>query len=221
MTNAVKREWKNLVTLNDNNEVIDMAPNKAEKVSDVPENIFKLSNKAIRETLINRRNTTVCSVGFWNRKYDTYILNYFGIAITASKESRLRLLHFKIFHNIYPTNILLYKMKIKATNKCEYCKTFDFIEHFFFHCQKLQGYWKHVETVIFSKVNEKIVIKEKVALFGVLSSDLFEVKDKCIDNINMSLLVAKMCISKAKYRKLNNPTIIIIRHRNGFKRNIF
>ena len=99
-------------------------------------------------------------------------------------------------------------MKIKTTNKCEYCKTFDFIEHMFFHCQKLQGFCKHVETVIFSKLNEKIVIDEKVTLFGVLSSDLFEVEDKCIDNINIVLLVAKMCVSKATYGKLNNPTII-------------
>ena len=68
MTNAVKREWKKPVTLNDNNEVINTAPNKVEKVSDVAKNIFKLSNKAIRETLINRRNTTVCSVGFCKRK---------------------------------------------------------------------------------------------------------------------------------------------------------
>ena len=54
VTSAVKREWKNLVTLNDNNEVIDTAPNKEDKVSDVDENIFKLSNKVIRETLTVR-----------------------------------------------------------------------------------------------------------------------------------------------------------------------
>ena len=120
VTSAVKREWKNLVTLNDNDEVIDTVPNKVYKVNDVVENIFKLSNKAVRETLKNSKSTTVCSVGFWKRRYDTDILNYFGIAITASKESRLRLLHFKILHNIYRTNILLYKMKINTTNKCEY-----------------------------------------------------------------------------------------------------
>ena len=114
MPNSVKGEWKNLVTLIDNNEVIDTAPNKVDKVSDVTENIFKLSNKEIRKTLISRRNTPVFSVGFWKRKYDTDILNYFGIAITVSKESRLRLIHFKILHNIYPTNILSYKMKINA-----------------------------------------------------------------------------------------------------------
>ena len=96
VTNAVKRELKNLVTLNDNDEEIDTAPNKVDKVSDVTEKIFKLSNKAIRETLTNRRKTTICSVRFWKRKYDTDILNNFGIAITESKESRLRLFHFKM-----------------------------------------------------------------------------------------------------------------------------
>ena len=65
-----------------------------------------------------------------------------------------------------------------------------------------------MEIVIFSKHNEKIVIDEKVSLFCVLNSNLFEVEDKCIDNINMTLLVAKMCISRAKYGKLYNPTII-------------
>ena len=65
-----------------------------------------------------------------------------------------------------------------------------------------------MDTIIFSKLNEKIFIDEKIALFGLLSSDLFEVEDKCIDNINMTLLVAKMSVSKAKYGKLNNPTIL-------------
>ena len=35
VTNAVKRERMNLVTSKDNNEMIDMAPNKVDKVSDV------------------------------------------------------------------------------------------------------------------------------------------------------------------------------------------
>ena len=65
--------------------------------------------------------------------------------MTASKESRLRLLYFKILNNIYPTNILLSKMKIKTSDKCEYCKTHDLIEHFFFHCKRLEGFWKCVE----------------------------------------------------------------------------
>ena len=74
----------------------------------------------------------------------------------------------------------------------------------FFIAKSFKGFEE--TCVIFSKLNEKIVSDEKVALFGLLSSNLFGVEDKCIDNINMTLLIAKMYISKAKYGKLNNPT---------------
>ena len=72
--------------------------------------------------------------------------------MTASKESRLRLLLCKILYNIYPANILLSKMKIKRNDKCEY----DFNEHFFFHCKKLEGFWKCVEQYFFLKTERKI-----------------------------------------------------------------
>ena len=49
VTNAVKREWKNLVTLNDNNEVIDTAPNKVDKVSDVTETSLNLATRKLEK----------------------------------------------------------------------------------------------------------------------------------------------------------------------------
>ena len=36
--------------------------------------------------------------------------NYWEVAIRCTRETRLRVLHRKILHNIYPTNILLRKM---------------------------------------------------------------------------------------------------------------
>ena len=107
--------------------------------------------------------------------------------MTASKESRLRLLHFKILHNFYPTNIRLSKMKIKTSDKCEYCKTYDFIEHFLFHCKRLQRSWKCVEQYIFLEIERKIIINEIVALFGVLGYDLYESKGTTANNINIGL----------------------------------
>ena len=57
--------------------------------------------------------TPVYNIGFWKRKFGIDIERYFGNAITACKETRLRLSHFKILHNIYPTNILLRKIENK------------------------------------------------------------------------------------------------------------
>ena len=58
---------------------------------------------------------------------------------------KLRLLHFKIEHNIYPSNILLNKMRIKETDLCEICGVTYFIEHIMsIHGTLLKGFWKKV-----------------------------------------------------------------------------
>ena len=68
-----------------------------------------LFNKRLRETIARQSNKEICAVNFWKHKFDVDIENYFNIAHKATKESRLRLLHSKFIHNIYPTNILLEK----------------------------------------------------------------------------------------------------------------
>ena len=45
------------------------------------------------------------------------IENYFNTAHEATKESRLRLLHFKFIHDIYPTNILLEKNRVEGNKQ--------------------------------------------------------------------------------------------------------
>ena len=48
-------------------------------------------------------------------------------------------------------------------------------------------------------------IDEQVALFGVLKADLkSDTKQTTLNNINTILLVAKMCISEARYGKSQN-----------------
>ena len=65
-----------------------------------PKTSLNIQMKKLEASSSTVKNTTVCSIGFWKRKYNIDIQNYFVTATTASKESRLRLLHFKILHNI-------------------------------------------------------------------------------------------------------------------------
>ena len=53
-------------------------------------------------------------------------------------------------------------------------------------------------SAFFHKTEQKVIIDEKVALFGVLGCDLYESKGTTANDINVVLLVAKMCISKVK-----------------------
>ena len=112
-------------------------------ISDMAVTIFNLSYKEKRNIKKKIKNTPVCSIGFW--KFGIDVERYFGNAIKACKETRLSLLHFKILHNIYPTLTLLRKMKITNTDMCQFCNTHDFIEHFFFHCKRLENFWKEIE----------------------------------------------------------------------------
>ena len=60
---------------------------------------------------------------------------YMEKTVEATKEVRLTELQWKLLHNIYPTNILLSKMRVRENNKCTYCPwEIDYIEHFFNDC---------------------------------------------------------------------------------------
>ena len=79
----------------------------------------------LRQHLVNRKAPEPCAKGFWNRKFPVDLdKNFWSISFRATKETRHRVLHWKILHNIYPTNILLCKMKVKENNKCTYCNEF-------------------------------------------------------------------------------------------------
>ena len=145
----------------------------------------------------------------WHRKFGIDIRGHFAIAHEATTESRLRILHFKILHNIYPTNILLHKMKLKTNDKCEECQTTDYMEHFFFQCKKLNGFWQYVSTTIYKTTHCKIQLSETTALFGIAKPNYPLLSTKQLNKINHILLIAKMCISKIRYGKSKNPFITL------------
>ena len=181
---------------------------------------FKGSNKMLREIILDADKVTMCGVGFWKRKYNVDVMPYFNLAKLATKESRLRLLHFKLLHNIYPTNILLKKMKIKENDKCEICGEVDFIEHMFFKCRKLTGFWSKISLLIETMTNLKVILSETSVLFGITKATIATSQEKT-NIINHIILIGKVCISKAKYGKIKNINVILDRElelrKNYFK----
>ena len=79
---------------------------------------------------------------FWKRKMDLELNKEIWLTPRkTTKEIQLLELQFKIAHNLYPSNILLQKMKIKNTNRCDYCPhEIDFIEHFSIIATKLNPF---------------------------------------------------------------------------------
>ena len=133
----------------------------------------------------------------WRRKYNIIINENHWENIISIKESRLKSLSWKILHNIYPTNILLFKMKIAESDLCNSCKEKDFIEHFFFRCQRIRDLWQEVSKDIYCKCGIKIKITEEVVLLGFVKSD--NISNKQIRTINYYLAIGRLVISKYKY----------------------
>ena len=138
-----------------------------------------LTAKQFRVLLTEAKATQPCSVHFWQNKYNFEVNKYYWLMpYLCTKEERLRLLQWKIFHNIYPTNILLHKMKIKDCNRCDYCNEIDYVEHFFWRCTKLSTFWHTVKYQIYTVTGKRIELSESDVMFGYQVEKLSVTKEE-------------------------------------------
>ena len=171
--------------------------------------IPKLGNKILRNILVRQRlgnNELVC-VSAWKRKLSFDIIPHFAIAKISTKETKLRGLHFKILHRIFPCNFLLHKMKIKPSPLCESCSCFDTIEHFFYECKRLTCFWEMIEGFLQVILIETFQLTMTKVLFGLTKHDA-ECSTSKLAEANRLLLLAKYCIHKKRY--IPNANIIQI-----------
>ena len=129
------------------------------------------------------------------------IEDYFSIAHESSKESRIRLLHFKFIHNIYPANILLNKMGLVTTKQYRWCTEIDHIEHAFYQCTKLENFWRNVKQYILINCDWRLQINEKIALLGVSKAEIEDAKIR--KKVNHIILVDKHAISNEEPQNIN------------------
>ena len=117
--------------------------------------IHIIINKKTKKSLkVNELRTVLteeaqpCATNLWKNKLNVDIsCTDWESIFRSTKEPRLRVLQWKILHNIYPTNILLNKTGIANSDKCSACHSCDkdYIEHFFFACAIVKPTWKLVE----------------------------------------------------------------------------
>ena len=162
--------------------------------------VFNLNNSSLRGLFVKQSqpDPILNCVGFWKRKLNLDIVPYFTIAHITTLETKLRLLHFKLVHNIYPNNVLLHKMKIKPSITCDYCRETDFVDHMFVTCLRLKGFWDLVKTLLELISVEEISLSVSNALFGFLRGSL-RCSNQKLREANNLILLAKFCIIKSKY----------------------
>lgn len=192
--NAIPPEWRNLRGSHATDDII-LFRNKE---------LGLWSTKLFRENLVNDSYVSSYVEDLWARKYNNRITDnyYWKILFECTKETRLRVLQWKILHNIYPTRILLKKMGEVPDQLCPDCGEIEYMEHFFFSCEKLRFFWKEVNKIILAKLNKQIQLTEKEAILGIKGGSSFK-------KVNEILLIAKMCISMHKYGEKLNLKILL------------
>ena len=144
----------------------------------------------------------------WKRKFDeNFDRRYWILPFICTKETKLQIMQWKILHEIYPSNILLTKMKIKSSEKCELCGERDTLIHFFYECIKVENVWKEIEKLTFQKTGQSIALSAKIVLLGVVPSK--NVTKKMSRTINLLILIGKHVISKGKYGNIKNFSLIL------------
>ena len=181
--------------------------------------ILHKSNKSLRNSIKQDDNSLSIGHQFWNRKFEEDMITRFVASTVSTKETKLKEFIFKIFHNIYPTNIMLQKMKIKLSNRCDYCGEIDYIDHAFVTCNRLTEFWNSVISWIDKEVDICIPDRTLEKLFGIVKGEQKHFKGRRVDIANHILIIAKFSIAKAKF--FDNLNIIDIFESEILKRKKF
>ena len=156
-------------------------------------------NKLLRNIIKADDSNQSIGEQFWNRKFEQDIILRYMAVIDSTKEIKLRELMFKIFHNIYPTNFMLQKMKISTSNKCSHCDEIDFIEHYFVTCPRLTDFWRAVLEWIDKEIGIKLSNGTPEKLFGIIKGEKKHYKGKKVETVNHILTIAKFSIIKSNF----------------------
>ena len=203
LTNSIPRSWINWIGRGETAVGADVT------VSDAHQ--FNAKPKIIKEYLQRKDCTDTVkpiAVEFWNRKLQFKIgKSTWLLPRKVTKEVRLRELHWKIVHNLYPTNILLQKMGKTNSANCSYClDILDTMEHFFYDCPRSICLWEIVERKLGDTIQKQISLSRNEVIFGTFN-DRFSKQELSL--INNAVLIGKMCISKYKKCQMLTPIDII------------
>ena len=175
----------------DDNHHVEEVTFRGEKVRNI--------DRKITYTKIRKMTSCYC-VNVWQNKYGINVeeKHWKNIYLTC-KESKLQNLQWKIMHNISASNIYLKKIGIKASTKCDLCEEEDYTEHKFYQCQSVKPLWDLIESLIQIRFKQDFKITEEIAMLGYIGGN-----EKIRKKINTTILIAKLCIQKFRFRTIKN-----------------
>ena len=100
-------------------------------------------------------------------------------------------------------------MKIKDSNKCDFCEEIATVEHMFYSCRDLKNFWNVIKSKLDVIFSQRTTITLKDALFGFHFETNTSLK---VNEANHLLLLAKFCISKKQAGTILQIPVLFLEH---------
>ena len=157
--------------------------------------IKSVTTKYAWENFLEYKSSTPCCVNFWPRKFDGLKSPrmYSPFHFRWQKRYDSEYCSGKLFITFIPPESSFIRWA-KPMTLIGISARLGYIEHIFCSCQIVRPLWKLVETTLSELFGSNVRLSLTGKLFGIPSTDL---DDRV--QINKTILVAKMCISKFKY----------------------
>jgi len=153
--------------------------------------------KILDKCFMKKKKVTPRGKFYWNSLLrDVNWRKAWLLPYTFCISNKVREIHLKILHKIYPTNILLSKF-MDVGKECSFCNcTEESLCHLFFDCHSVQTFWKDCFLTFSTKVRSMITLNVKDIVC------YYEHEDKNIDNfVNFIILNGKFFIHKCRLSK--------------------
>ena len=93
--------------------------------------------------------------------------NMFLLPRLSTRNNVLKEFQFKILHRYLPTNALLFKMKMIASNKCTFCNLYEEnITHLLYECFHVKNVWLLIQQVLLRITNKQVLLDCITVIFG-------------------------------------------------------
>ncbi|KAK2833784.1 hypothetical protein Q5P01_017673 [Channa striata] len=157
----------------------------------------RCTNKHIRKYLYSKRKISPRGKCFWGSHFThVHWEKSWTLPHKFVINNKIREVHFKILHNIYPTNSNISHF-VNIGTACEFCKSEkEDIKHLFFECCHTKLFWRKMELYFATKTTHTIKLELKAIILDYMNNN-----QEIQYIVNLFILIGKFHIHKSKFSK--------------------
>ena len=199
IVSAIPADWKASIKEPDTNSVLNDVDEPYIVINDKKKYISSITCKDFYWQFIQKNKMPPKAEEKWKKYLNKDDMNWeyiYELPYKITHETAVQSLQYKILHRFYPCNYTLSIWYDDQTPVCSSCNEVDYLEHFFFQCPEVLGYWQSFEEWFFGSFNARIPLNHIDVLFGLENPN----DDHILNILNYCILYNKWFIHMLKTR---------------------